>query len=460
MAASLERALAYVKEHDARFLDELAAWCGIPSVSSLPAHKADVRRAAEWGADRLRRAGLQNVAILPTAGHPVVYGDWLGAGPGRPTVLVYGHYDVQPALDPSLWESPPFEPQRRGEHLYGRGASDNKGQTMASVAAVEAHLAANRGLGLNVKFLIEGSEEIGSRNLRELIREQRERLACDYCLNTDSSMSSPGQPEIKYALRGNSRMDLTVFGPRTDVHSGHYGGALHNPAQALCELIAGMHDENGRVTLPGFYDRVRPMEPGEHEELARLPRDERDFLEATGAPALWGEPEFTPYERTTVRPTAELVSIEAGVTGGDGMSIVPARARAAFLMRLVPDQDPEECHQSMLRYLEAHAPADIRWEVGYIGGVRASLFDRRGPRVQALRRALEAAWGAPAVFARMGGSIGAVSMLDEEMGVATLLTGFGLPDGNIHGPNERLHLPTWRKGIEAITRFLAEAAAP
>jgi acetylornithine deacetylase/succinyl-diaminopimelate desuccinylase-like protein len=333
-----------------------------------------------------------------------------------------------------------------------------KGQTMAAIAAVEAHLGANGRLPLNVKFLIEGSEEIGSRNLRELIREQRERLACDCCLNVDSGLSSPEVPEIKYALRGNARMDLTVLGPRADVHSGTFGGTIHNPAQALCELIAGMHDEHGRITLPGFYDRVRALEPGEREELARLARDERHFLEATGVPALWGEPGFTPYERTTARPTVELTAIEAGPTGGGAMSIVPARARASFLMRLVPDQDPEECRQSMLRYLEAHAPADIGWELKYVAGVRASLFDRRGPGVAALQRALQAAWGVPAAFARMGGSIGAVSHLHEEMGVATLLTGFGAPDSNIHGPNERLHIPTWRKGIAALTRFFAEAA--
>ncbi len=458
MTTSLERALTYVKDHDKRFLEELVAWCTIPSVSSLPAHKADMQRAAEWSAERLRRAGLQNVAILPTVGHSVIYGDWLGAGPEKPTVLVYGHYDVQPALDLSAWQSPPFEPQQRGEHLYARGALDMKGQAMAAIAAVEAHLQAGGALPVNVKFLIEGEEEVGSRNLRACIREQRERLACDFCLNNDTGMPSPEQPAIRHGLRGMVRADLTVFGPRTDVHSGTYGGVLHNPAQALCELIAGMHDERGHITLPGFYERVRAVEPDERAEIVRLPMNERHFLEATGAPALWGEPEFTPYERTTCRPTLEVLAIHAGLAGEGALNIVPARATAALSMRLVPDQDPQECYQSLVRYLEQHALPDVRWEAKYLDGGRATLLDRRSPGVRAMQRALNATWGVPPIFARMGGAIGAVSQLEVEIGVATVLTGFGLPDGHAHGPNERLHLPTWHRGMEALTRFFFEAA--
>ena len=397
MPSSLDQALAYVRSDSARFLEDLVAWCAIPSISSMPAHAGDMLRAAEWGADRLGLAGLEDVAVLSTAGHPVVYGEWLGAGSDQPTVLVYGHYDVQPTLDLEAWQSPPFEPR------------------------------------------------------------ERERLACDYSLNNDSGMISPSQPAIVYGLRGMAKTELAVIGPRSDVHSGTFGGVLHNPAQALCELLAGMHDESGRITLPGFYDRVRALEADERAELALLPLDERHFLQASGAPALWGEPEFTPYERTSARPTLEVLAIHAGLGSEGALNIVPARATAVLSMRLVPSQDPDECYQSLLKHLQAHAPQDIRWEARYVDGGRATLVDRNSPGVQAAQRALQATWDVPALWARMGGGIAAVSQLEEEMGVGTVLVGFGLPDSSIHGPNERLHLPTWRRGMEAITRFFVEA---
>lgn len=458
MSDSLTSALQYARQHAGQSLNQLIEWCKIPSVSSIAAHQSDIHRAAEFAAGLLRQAGLKGVEILPTAGHPVVYGEWLEAGPGAPTVMFYGHYDVQPALDLHAWQSPPYEPEVRGERLYGRGASDMKGQTIAEIKALEAILQTGK-LPLNVKMLMEGEEEIGSRSLRAFIRENPQRLACDYTLNTDAGMAGVDRPSITYALRGGLRVDLTLYGPQHDVHSGTFGGTLHNPAQALAELIASMHDAQGHVTLPGFYQGVLPLEAQERELLAQLEQDERFFLAATGAPGLWGEPEFTPFERTTARPTLEVLAFHAGLPGEGVLNIVPAQASAALSMRLVPDQDPQQTYQCLLSYLEAHVPNDVRWEARYISGGKGILTHRASPGAQALARALQAAWGVPPLYARQGGGISVVAQLKEELNIDSVLTGFGLPEDGIHGPNESLHLPTWRKGIEALIHFCFQAAA-
>lgn len=453
-----ENAIAYARQNNPQFLAELIGLCAIPSVSSLPAYKADILRLADLLASHLRLIGMHNVEILPTEGHPVVYADWLEAGPERPTVLFYGHYDVQPALDPAAWRTDPFGPVEKGENLYGRGTSDMKGQVMAEIAAVSSWLQTAGRLPVNVKFLLEGEEEIGSRHLRPFIQQNAGRLACDVVFNPDAGMAGIDLPSITYSLRGGLRVDLTVYGPQHDVHSGTFGGALLNPAQALCELIAGMHDADGRVTLPGFYDDVRPLEPAERAALARLPLGEDFFLRSTGAPALWGEPEYSPYERATARPTLEVLAFHAGLSGEGVLNIVPAQASAALSMRLVPDQNPQAIYEGLLRHLEAHAPKAIRWEARSRGGSRASLIERDLPAVQALLRAQRATWNVEPAFMRVGGGIPVVAQLREELGLPSLLTGFGLSDDNAHGPNEKLHLPTWRKGIEAIIRFLDEMA--
>ncbi len=452
----IDPVLIYARQNNDRFLAELIGLCAIPSISSMPAHTPDIQRAAELYAARLRQAGLQHVEVLSTAGHPVVYGDWLQAGADRPTVLFYGHYDVQPALDLSAWESDPFAAQVRGENLYGRGTSDMKGQIMTEIAAVESWLQAAGALPVNVKFLLEGEEEIGSKNLRKFIQANPERLQCQVVFNPDAGMAGPDLPSITYSLRGGVRVDVTVRGPQQDMHSGGFGGTLLNPAQALIELIAGMHDAQGRVTLPGFYERVRPLEAEERQELARLPMDEAFFLQQSGVPALWGEPEYTPYERTTARPTLEVLAFHAGLPGEGVLNIVPAKASAALSMRLVPDQEPEAIYQSVLRYLEQHCPPAVTWEAKLISSGRPSLVERNLPAAQALRRAYQQTWGVAPVFMRTGGGIAVVAQLREELGIPSLLTGFSLNDDNAHGPNEKLHLPTWRLGIEAVIRFMAE----
>ncbi|MCS7251739.1 MAG: dipeptidase [Thermoflexus sp.] len=446
------QAVDYVRRNQDRFLEDLKDFLRIPSVSTDPRCFEDIRRAAEWVADRLRQAGAEHVEVLPTEGHPVVYGAAYGDRSEAPTVLVYGHYDVQPPDPLERWENEPFEPVVRGENLYARGASDMKGQIIASIAAFEA-LIRTGSLPVHVKFLIEGEEEIGSPSLPAFIQQNRERLRCTVSLNPDAGMIAPDQPTITYGLRGLAYFELRVYGPAHDLHSGLYGGIVHNPAQVLCELIAGMHDAAGRVTLPGFYDRVRPLTEEERAELARLPMDEHFYLELTGAPTLWGETGYSPIERIGARPTLEVNGLLAGFTGPGAKTVLPAYAMAKISMRLVPDQDPEEVHQQLLQYLEAHAPETVRWEVIRMAGVRASVTDRNHPAVQALSRALETVWGRRPLFKREGGTVPIVTQLKELLGIESVLTGFGLPDDNYHAPNEKLHLPTWRRGMEALVHF-------
>lgn len=454
---SWQQALAYLDQHADRFLAELEAFLRIPSISTSPDHKADMDRAANWVAENLRAIGAESVQVFPTDGHAVVYGELHAEQPNAPTVLVYGHYDVQPADPLEAWHSPPFEPTVRGERLYARGATDMKGQVMASLKAAEA--AVHGGLPVNLKFLIEGEEEVGSPNLAPFIATHRDLLACDFCLNPDAGMIAPDLPTITYALRGLAYFELRVYGPKQDLHSGIYGGVVHNPAQALAELIAGMHDEQGRVTLPGFYDKVLPLDDEERAELARLPMDEAFYLEQTGAPALWGEAGYTPVERVGARPTLEINGLYSGFTGKGAKTVLPAYAMAKISCRLVPEQDPNEVAEQMRAYLEQHAPPTIRWELEVMHGGPASITDRKSPWVQALAQAMEQVWGVRPVYKREGGSIPVVAQIQEILGKDSVLTGFGLPDGNLHGPDENLHLPTWRKGIAALVHFFYNLAA-
>jgi len=446
------QAIEYAHQNRAHFLDNLKELASVPSISTSPDHIADMKRAAGWLAEHLKRLGIENVRVFPTAGHPVVYGDWLRAGPDLPTVLIYGHYDVQPSEPDELWQSPAFEPLVRGENLYGRGASDMKGQVVAVLSAIEA-IRHTGELPVNVKFLLEGEEEIGSPSLGGFLKEHADLLASDFALNPDAGMISPDTPTIVYALRGLAYFELRVYGPAHDLHSGLFGGVVHNPAQALCELIAGMHDENGRITLPGFYDRVRDLPEDERRELSRLPMGESYYRQQTGVPQTWGEAGYTLVERIGARPTLEVNGLLSGFTGQGSKTVIPAHAMAKISMRLVPDQDPQEVHQQLLRYLEQNAPETIRWEVIPMASGAASISDPRLPAAQALARALEQVWGKPAVYKREGGSVPVVGDMQQILSVESVLTGFGLPDDNLHAPNEKLHLPTWYLGIDALIHF-------
>jgi acetylornithine deacetylase/succinyl-diaminopimelate desuccinylase-like protein len=452
MPSNHDPALAYARENQTRFLQELIEFVSISSVSTDPAAKQQMQRAAGWVADQLRRLGAQKVEIFPTVGHPVVYGELLNAGADKPTALVYGHYDVQPAEPLELWQSPAFEPQVRGENLYGRGASDMKGQVLISLKAAEAWIQ-NGGLPINLKFLIEGEEEIGSPHLDEFILANKDLLACDFAINPDTGMIGVETPTITYGLRGLAYFEIRLNGPEHDLHSGGFGGAVHNPAQALCELIAGMHDKHGRVTLPGFYDPVRPLSAEERVELARLPMGEDFYLQQTGAPALHGEAGYSPVERVSGRPTLEINGLLSGFTGEGSKTVLPAKAMAKISMRLVPDQDPAEVHQQLVQYLHENAPDTVRWEVIQLAGGPASITDLDLPAVGALRQALEDTWGKPPMYKREGGSVPVVAQMQKYLGVESVLTGFGLPDDNVHAPNEKIHLPTYYRGVEAFIRF-------
>lgn len=452
MSGNRTAALNYAHENHNRFLEELKELIRIPSVSTDPQAQPYMEEAANWVAEQLRALGISQVSICPTAGHPVVCGEYRCSLPDAKTLLVYGHYDVQPVDPLELWQSPPFEPTVRDEYLFGRGASDMKGQLIVGMKALESILKTDQ-LNVHLRFLIEGEEEMGSPNLAQFIAQNRQHLQADVALNLDSGILAPDFPSITIALRGLAYFELRVYGPSSDLHSGTFGGAVHNPGQVLCELIAGMHDSQGRVTLPGFYDRVRPLSETERAELARLPLDEAYFLKVTGAPALFGEEGYTPVERVGARPTLEVNGLYCGFIGEGSKTVLPAYAMAKISCRLVPDQDPSEVHQQLLDYLKTHAPRTVRWELIQHAGSPAAMIESNRPEVAALSRAMEQVWGIKPAFKREGGSIPVVAQLKSILGMPTILTGFGLPDDNLHAPNERLHLPTWQRGIDTLIHF-------
>jgi acetylornithine deacetylase/succinyl-diaminopimelate desuccinylase-like protein len=451
MADQLEKALQYSRRNQTNFLRDYKEILSIPSISTEKEHSMDILRAAEWLAAQLRNLKMQEVQLFPTAQSPVVYGESLGF-PGAPTVLIYGHYDVQPVDPIDLWKTSPFEPTIIGEEIFARGASDMKGQAVITLKAVES-LIQTGGLPINIKWLFEGEEEIGSPNLEGFIASHSNLLACDFAINPDSGMIGKEYPTITYGLRGLAYFELRVFGPVHDLHSGIYGGVVHNPANALAELIAGMHDEKGRVTLPSFYDKVRDLSKEEREEFARLPINEGHFLEQTGVAGLYGEYGYTANERTGARPTLDVNGLLSGFTGEGSKTVIPTWAMAKISTRMVPDQDHKEVHQQLLQYLEQNAPKDIRWEVKILSGNSASVSDRNNRAVRAMAKALEMVWGKQPYFKREGGSIPVVGDMQRLLGVESVICGFGLPDDNVHAPNEKQNLPTWYKGIDAYINF-------
>jgi acetylornithine deacetylase/succinyl-diaminopimelate desuccinylase-like protein len=439
-----------------RFLEDLKEVLSIPSISTSDDYKAEVLRAALWMADHLRGLGIQNVEIMPTDGHPLVYGEWLKR-PGAPTVLVYGHYDVQPPDPLDLWETPPFEASVRGDYLYARGSSDMKGQVLASLKAIEAAMKSGQ-MPVNLKFMLEGEEEIGSQSMGTFLPKHIERFKADFSVNPDAGMIDIDMPTITYSLRGLAYFEIHVSGPSVDLHSGLFGGVIHNPAQALAELLAKMHDSKGRVTLPGFYDSVLKLSKKERADFARLPVTEKDYLDQTGVPALWGEEGFIPSERTGARPTLEVNGLLSGWTGPGSKTVLPAKAMAKVSCRLVPNQTAEEVHKQMLQFMEENAPDTIRWEVKLLNTAPTAIanLDNRG--VKAMDEAMLTVWGKRPLYRREGGSIAAVALLQKLCGVESIMVGYGLPTDNVHSPNERLHLPTWYKGIDSLIHFFFNLA--
>ena len=452
-----QKALDYAHRNRERFLNDLVKALKIPSISTDAEYNNEVRRAADWMAEHLRALGIENVQVMPTdGGHPVVYGDYMKK-PGAKTVLIYGHYDVQPADPLELWESGPFEPRVAGDLLFARGSSDMKGQVLATFHALESIMKSDE-LPVNVKFLLEGEEEIGSKNLAAFLTKHADMFKADVSLNPDAGMMGVDMPTITYGLRGLAYFELHVYGPKADLHSGLYGGAVHNPAQALTELIAKMHDDKGRITLPGFYDSVRPISEQERADFARLPNDDAHYLTETGVPALWGEEGYLSAERTGARPTLEVNGLLSGWTGPGSKTVLPAKAMAKISCRLVPDQHDSDVEKQLVRFMEQNAPKTVRWEVKKLTGSPWAIADLNNPGVKAMNDAMEAAWGVRPFYRREGGSIGAVAMLQQICGVESVLVGMGLPSDNVHSPNEHMHLPTWYKGIDAFIHFFYNLA--
>jgi len=449
---------AYARAHRRRFVEELKEFVRFPSVSAQPAHAGDVRRCAEWLAAHLARVGLDNARVIRTPRHPIVYADWRHA-PGRPTVLVYGHYDVQPPEPLAEWRTPPFEPTLRGEDLYGRGTSDDKGQLFTHVKALECLLRAGPGLPVNVRCLFEGEEEIGSPNLKAFIERNHRALSAGVVVLSDTRMLGPNRPAITYALRGGLSMELEVTGPPQDLHSGNFGGAIHNPAQVLCEVIAALHDARGRVRIPGFYDRVCRPDAAERDYMAHAGPTDRAILRAARAPAGWGEHGWTPYEQTTVRPALTVSGLGGGYQGVGGKSIIPARAFAKINIRLVPEQDPREVEALLRRHVSRLTPPTVRASLKTYFRNSPAVIDRSHPAMRAAFAALREGFGAEPVFVRSGGSIPVVSTFQESLGAPIVLMGFALPDDRIHAPNEKFHLPNFYKGITTSINFLNEVAS-
>jgi acetylornithine deacetylase/succinyl-diaminopimelate desuccinylase-like protein len=418
-----------------------------------------MERCAEWLRDRLLAAGMAEARVIPTPGHPLVYAERPHPEPGRPTVLVYGHYDVQPVDPLELWDSPPFDPQVREGRLYARGAADDKGQLHMHLAAVRALLQTGDELPVGIRFLIEGEEETGSGNLEEFLRANPEMLAADVAVISDTSFFAAGVPSIAYGLRGMAYMQLDVQGPASDLHSGSFGGAVMNPAEAVVRVLGALKDDRGRIVVPGFYDRVRPLTEREREEFRRLPFDEEEYALSLGVSELWGEEGYTTLERVWARPTLEVNGVWGGFTGEGSKTVLPAEAHAKISCRLVPDQDPEETAELVERYVRELCPPGVRVSVRRMHGGKPALVPLDHPAMRAASRAVERGFGTPPVFIREGGSIPVVASFAELLGIPTVLMGVGLPDENAHAPNEWLLLDNYYNGIRSAVALYEELGA-
>jgi acetylornithine deacetylase/succinyl-diaminopimelate desuccinylase-like protein len=448
----------FINTNRDRYVEELKGWLAIPSISALPEHVGDVRRAAEWAASEMTRAGLGNVRLIDTPGNPVVYGEWLGA-PGAPTILYYGHYDVQPVDPLDLWQSPPFEATVREGEIYARGASDDKGQVFMHFKAIEAHMKQTGRLPVNFKMILEGEEEVGSRNLDPFIRAHKDLLQADVVVISDTGMFDRNVPSLCYGLRGLSYFQIDLRGTSTDLHSGTYGGAVANPAFVLAQMLAQMKDRGGRIKIPGFYDDVRPLSEAEREEFKKLPFNEKQYRKAIGAPRLFGETGYSTMERASARPTFEVNGLLSGFTGEGAKTVLPAVAMAKVSMRLVPNQDPEKIGDLFEAYVKKITPKTVEVRVTRMHGGKPWMASLDNPYVQAAGRAIQTGFGQAPVFMREGGSIPVVATFQEVLGLPSVLFGVGLPDDRIHAPNEKLDLANFHNGIIASAVLYEEIAA-
>ncbi len=443
-----DKVIDFINVNRDRYVEELKNLLAIPSISALPERAGDVRQCAEWCAAEMRRIGLQNVRLVDTPGNPVVYGEWLGA-PGAPTILFYGHYDVQPVDPVELWHTPPFEASVRDGEIYARGAADDKGQVFMHFKAVEAHMKQNGRLPVNMKFIIEGEEEVGSAHLDDFIRSHKGELKADVVVISDSGMFARGVPSMCYGLRGLVYFQLDLRGSSTDLHSGSFGGAVANPGFVLAQLLAQMKDRGGRIKIPGFYDDVVPLRDEERQAWSTLPFNEKQYKKDFGIPRLFGESGYTTLERTWARPTFEVNGLLSGFTGEGAKTVLPALAMAKVSMRLVPNQRPDHIADLFESYVRKITPKTVDLKVTRMHGGKPWMAAHDNPFVQAAGRAIERGFGKKPVFTREGGSIPVVSTFQEELGLPSVLFGVGLPDENAHAPNEKLDLGNFHNGIIA-----------
>ncbi|MEX0317003.1 MAG: dipeptidase [Ruegeria sp.] len=446
----------YLDQHQSRFEAELLEFVRIPSVSAMPGHMQDVKRAADWVADRLRGAGMEHVAVLPTTGHPAVYGDWLHAGPDKPTVLIYGHFDVQPADPFELWDSPPFQPEIRQGCVFGRGASDDKGGMFIPILSVEALLQAGGQLPVNVKFIFEGQEEIGSPDMPPFIAAQCERLACDMIFSADGLQWSADEAQLIMGLKGLVGVEVIVEGPAADQHSGLHGGGINNPLMALSQVLASMKDaQSGRITIDGFYDDVVDLTVEDKEQIARVPFDEAAYCARLGVPEAFGEEGYTIRERIWGRPTLELNGLTGGYQGDGSKTVLPARASAKITCRLVANQKPERITELIRAHVERHLPPGVTARIEHLAGDADPFLVPRGHNAtQAAGEVLREVYGEAPYVTRVGGSIPIMTLFLRELGVHGVMFSFSVGDENLHAPNEFFRLANFRRGQTAYCRLL------
>ncbi|MGB6686782.1 MAG: dipeptidase [Terracidiphilus sp.] len=450
-------AVDYARQNHPRFLDELKALLRIPSISTLPEHKDDCRKAARTLADELERIGMENVRLIETEGHPLVYADWLHAA-GKPTALCYGHYDVQPPDPLDEWVSPPFEPEERNGNLYARGAVDDKGQVYMHVKALESLLAGDRKLPINIRVLLEGEEEVGGEGIANFVAAKPPETKADFALISDSEMFAPGLPTLCVGLRGMIYTELEVRGAKTDLHSGMYGGAAPNPFIAVAQILARLKDENGHILIPGFYDDIIPPSADELVAWQSLPFDEEQYrIHEVGARELVGESGYSVLERTWARPTLDVHGMPGGFIGAGAKTVIPAKATAKVSMRLVPGMTPAKSFALYKSYVEKIAPLGVQVDVRLIHQGDPCLVPTDNKYTRAATRALREVWGKDTVFIRSGGSIPIVGDFARHAGLPSVMMGFGLPDDNLHAPNEKFHLKNFELGIETLIRFFEEA---
>jgi acetylornithine deacetylase/succinyl-diaminopimelate desuccinylase-like protein len=458
MTTSSDAARTYSRANGERFTQELFEMLRIPSLSGDPARAAEVRQMADWLAAHLRDLGLGRAEVMETAGHPVVYAEWLGAGPDKPTVLVYGHYDVVPAEMADGWDTDPFEPVVKDGKVYARGATDDKGQLFIHLKALESYLKAGDGAPVNVKMLLEGEEEVSSPNLTPFIEANLEMLRADVCVISDSSMRVIEEPAVTHSLRGMTYIEVTVQGPREDLHSGFFGGAAHNPAVALVQILGQLYNDDNTIAVPGFYDDVVPLTPDEREMVAKTDLSEEQFKEATGVPAVWGDARYTIRERVSARPTLDINGLWSGYSGPGPKTIIPAVAGAKISSRLVGNQDPDKIYELLERYITSIAPPTVTVQVSLLTTGKPALIPFDLPEMQAAASAYEKGWGHTPVFTRGGGSIPVVADISALMKIPVVMMGYGLDSDGLHAPNEHYSLEMFQRGIETAIVYMEELA--